>query len=194
MTSKLTSIGELVTVVVRSPNRYISSSKMARKGLRSGNTRIVSRTDRSAKGGYQFLGDFIQPGENEVPVGGVILEQYPERHWAAWIVLPDGSISEIASAPGSDAIVTLRKEIEHCLADPAACFRTMRDLRLQELREIEAQTNAKADDIKNSRKRLARIERMVEFIDAGGIERVALCAERETLVARLSKIDALLAQ
>ena len=193
MTSKLTPIGEIVTVVVRSPNRYISSSKMARKGLRSGNTRIVSGTDRSAKGGYQFLGDFIQPGENEVPVGGVILEQYPERDWAAWIVLPDGSISEIASA-NSDAIVTLRKEIEHCLADPAACFRTMRDLRLQALREIEVQTNAAPADIDNRRKRLARIEQMVEFIDAGGIDRVALCAERETLVARLSEIDALLAQ
>ena len=194
MTSKLTPIGELVTVDVQSPDRYISSSKMARKRLRSGNTRIVSGTSRSAKGGYQFLGDFIQPGENEVQVGGVILEQYPERHWAAWIVLPDGSISHIASAPGSYAIVTLRKEIEHCMADPAACFRTIRDLRLQALRDIEAQTNAKAADINDSRERLARIERMVEFIDAGGIDRGALCAERETLVARLSEIDALLAQ
>ena len=73
------------------PDAGTSRSRMTRKGLRKGWLKHVTGTDtKGVKGGYQFLGSFVDPG-NELDLGSVVVNKTPESGWRAGVTVPRSS-------------------------------------------------------------------------------------------------------
>jgi len=69
------------------PDCGTSRSRMQRKGLRKGWLRNVTGTNPKGKGGYQFDGEFVDPGD-ELYIGSVVVNKTPENGYRAGIVVP----------------------------------------------------------------------------------------------------------
>ena len=95
--------------------------------------RIVTGADRSAKGGYQLVGDFVQ-NEIEAEAGTVLAQQDTDKTWRIAVVLPTGDLGWM---PWESSVITVRKQAEEFLADPKVAYRKRLEFCAAKIREHE---------------------------------------------------------
>jgi len=117
-------------------------------------TKSISGIDRSKGDGYSLLAEFVQPGLRPVMPGLYVdcniggSRKNPRKHCALVEVAPDGSVSQITSASGSDWAPQLWASIDEWQRAQRsedtriADLRAERDRLLQRLAEIDSALSA----------------------------------------------------
>jgi hypothetical protein len=188
-----------MTHLISIPGAAASRSKMQKKGWKCW-AKWLSEVATPANDGYAYSGEFTTPGSDvECDIGGVLLH-VDQGGTAALGVAMLNSKGEPFFKWIADASSEARKWCGP-LAKPARQLLAMNvDERIKHVAGIIA-ADAKPDwtasvqDYWNALAGIAAVKEVdaVEVVDGATVDREALLAERETLLARIAEIDSALA-